>query len=417
MRTADRTQGIIDRLAGAENYDAIKWILQSGVTTNYTESVVDAKIKANCDFQGRAGLTAKVERVAVGKTCKWCQDVAGEYVYPNVPADVWRRHERCNCIIKYTAATGRVDTLQGSGSTWFITESTDPEAIKNRKNFIGVITEPKPADEIPPNRFAQKIGMDNYKTMQDMVAASDNEAVRVMWEKNVDGVRVASLNTKRAYADYQGIHIDIVGDVKGNSYESPFQVIFHESGHDIDRRNRGKGNGPGLFLSTTYEDEKFKKAIQEDVAAWVDEKAAILKPLFKAEDWPALVDLGVITPGEYEYFLENGRWSYWVNGGKPPKYKKAYAYKLVEKEITSYPLSARGDLSDIVEGATRAKVRGGIGHGVSYWSDSEALATEAFAEFTDSTLANPESLELLHKHLPNATKVYQEIVEVIANEL
>lgn len=143
MRTADRTQGIIDRLAGAENYDAIKWILQSGVTTNYTESVVDAKIKANCDFQGRAGLTAKVERVAVGKTCKWCQDVAGEYVYPNVPADVWRRHERCNCIIKYTAATGRVGTLQGSGPTWFITESTDPEAIKNRANFAGAIMEPK----------------------------------------------------------------------------------------------------------------------------------------------------------------------------------------------------------------------------------------------------------------------------------
>ena len=146
MRTADRTQGIIDRLAGAENYDAIKWILQSGVTTNYTESVVDAKIKANCDFQGRAGLTAKVERVAVGKTCKWCQDVAGEYVYPNVPADVWRRHERCNCIIKYTAATGREDRLRGSGSTWFITDSTDPEAIKTRKNFIGVITEPTPAE-------------------------------------------------------------------------------------------------------------------------------------------------------------------------------------------------------------------------------------------------------------------------------
>lgn len=143
MRTADRTQGIIDRLAGAENYDAIKWILQSGVTTNYTESVVDAKIKANYDFQGRAGLTAKVERVAVGKTCQWCQDVAGKYVYPDVPADVWRRHERCNCIIKYTAATGRVDTLQEAGSTWFITESTDPEAVKNRANFAGAIMEPK----------------------------------------------------------------------------------------------------------------------------------------------------------------------------------------------------------------------------------------------------------------------------------
>lgn len=89
----------------------------------------------------------------------------------------------------------------------------------------------------------------------------------------------------------------------------------------------------------------------------------------------------------------------------------------MEKEIRSYPLIARGDLSDIVEGATRAKVSGGIGHGASYWRDAGSLATEAFAEFTDSTFSNPESLELLHKHLPGAAKVYQEMVEVLANEL
>lgn len=156
MRTADRTQGIIDRLAGAENYDAIKWILQSGVTTNYTESVVDAKIKANCDFQGRAGLTAKVERVAVGKTCQWCQDVAGKYVYPDVPADVWRRHDNCNCIIKYTARNGRVDMLQGQrtirangepGSTnaWDIVTTTNPEEIAARRNFVGAGSTPAEA--------------------------------------------------------------------------------------------------------------------------------------------------------------------------------------------------------------------------------------------------------------------------------
>lgn len=139
----DRTQGIIDRLAGAESYDDIKWILKSGVLTNYTESVVDAKIKANYEFQGRAGLWPSVERIPVGKTCEWCQGVAGKYEGPNVPRDVWRRHDNCNCIIKYTAESGRVDTLQGSGTTWFITESTDPEAVKNRANFAGAIMEPK----------------------------------------------------------------------------------------------------------------------------------------------------------------------------------------------------------------------------------------------------------------------------------
>jgi len=134
----DRTQGIIDRLAGAESYDDIKWILKSGVLTNYTESVVDAKIKANYEFQGRAGLWPSVERIAVGKTCEWCQSVAGKYEGPQVPRDVWRRHDRCNCIIKYTAATGRVDTMRGGGSTWYIVDSTNPAAVANRANYFPI---------------------------------------------------------------------------------------------------------------------------------------------------------------------------------------------------------------------------------------------------------------------------------------
>lgn len=139
----DRTQGIIDRLAGAESYDDIKWILKSGVLTNYTESVVDAKIKANYEFQGRAGLWPSVERIPVGKTCEWCQGVAGKYEGPNVPRDVWRRHDNCNCIIKYTANTGRIDTLRGGGdSTWYIIDSTDPAAVQHRANYAGVVQTP-----------------------------------------------------------------------------------------------------------------------------------------------------------------------------------------------------------------------------------------------------------------------------------
>lgn len=139
----DRTQGIIDRLAGAESYDDIKWILKSGVLTNYTESVVDAKIKANYEFQGRAGLWPSVERIAVGKTCEWCQGVAGKYEGPQVPRDVWRRHDNCNCIIKYTASTGRVDTLRGRTKTWELTETTDPNEIQTRRAVAANIKDPK----------------------------------------------------------------------------------------------------------------------------------------------------------------------------------------------------------------------------------------------------------------------------------
>lgn len=102
-------------------------------------------------------------------------------------------------------------------------------------------------------------------------------------------------------------------------------------------------------------------------------------------------------------------------------YRKAYAYKALENEIRAYNSYARADLSDILEGATGAKVQCGYGHGAKYWKDrtiggiSDGLATEAFAEMTDSTFANPESLELIKKYLPKSYKVYEEMLEVIIN--
>lgn len=159
----DRTQGIIDRLAGAESYDDIKWILKSGVLTNYTESVVDAKIKANYEFQGRAGLYAQVDRVTVGKTCRWCRDLAGTYVYPDVPPDVWRRHDNCNCVIRYTSRAGRVDILEGdTGHGWDIVESSNPEEIQRRKNYTGAGT----TSETRKTLQEKLMGM-NYQNMRD----------------------------------------------------------------------------------------------------------------------------------------------------------------------------------------------------------------------------------------------------------
>ena len=53
-----------------------------------------------------------------------------------------------------------------------------------------------------------------------------------------------------------------------------------------------------------------------------------------------------------------------------PKYKKAYAYSSVQKEVkASGSKIAISDLSDILEGATGAKIQCGFGHGAKYWKD------------------------------------------------
>ena len=88
----------------------------------------------------------------------------------------------------------------------------------------------------------------------------------------------------------------------------------------------------------------------------------------------------------------------------------------MQKEIEALPMLSKADLSDILEGATGAKIKCGFGHGAKYWKDrtfggvQSGLATEAFAEMVDSTMACPESLETIKKYLPKSYAVFSEML-------
>lgn len=102
----DRIEGFINKLSDADNFDDVAWVLRDPVV-NYSQSVVESVLKANVDFQGKAGLRPKIIRKAERKCCKWCNSLAGEYDYPDVPDDVYRRHRNCRCTVEYDPGTGR----------------------------------------------------------------------------------------------------------------------------------------------------------------------------------------------------------------------------------------------------------------------------------------------------------------------
>lgn len=102
----DRIDGIINRFASEEDFEKIKWLLDEPIVT-FSQSIVDEIIKANVDFQAKAGLQAKITRKVVGKACKWCRDLAGIYDYHELPDDIYRRHERCRCTVDYNPGDGR----------------------------------------------------------------------------------------------------------------------------------------------------------------------------------------------------------------------------------------------------------------------------------------------------------------------
>lgn len=102
----DRIDGLVNRLASEAVFDDVAWLLQEPIV-NFTQSIVDDSIKVNAEFHEKAGLRPKIVRTSVGKCCKWCQSIAGSYDYPNVPHDVYRRHQNCRCTVNFKPGDGR----------------------------------------------------------------------------------------------------------------------------------------------------------------------------------------------------------------------------------------------------------------------------------------------------------------------
>lgn len=45
--------------------------------------------------------TPKITRTIAGNCCAWCRSLVGDYLYPDVPRNVYRRHNYCKCKVDY----------------------------------------------------------------------------------------------------------------------------------------------------------------------------------------------------------------------------------------------------------------------------------------------------------------------------
>lgn len=130
----DRTQGILNRASEAEKFSGVRWILGDGVITNYMQSFVDETMKRNAEFQSRAGVSPKIVRKSPTKCCPWCDALVGTYNYPDdVPDDVYRRHDNCNCIVEFYPGDGRKQSVWDSPNKW---EPAEPEVLKERRKVF-----------------------------------------------------------------------------------------------------------------------------------------------------------------------------------------------------------------------------------------------------------------------------------------
>lgn len=106
----DRIDGIVNRISSEDNFSNVSWILKDPIK-NFSINIVDDSIKENVEFHAKSGMKPKIVRKLSGNCCDWCRSLAGTYVYPNVPDDVYRRHNNCRCTVDYYPGDGKVQNV------------------------------------------------------------------------------------------------------------------------------------------------------------------------------------------------------------------------------------------------------------------------------------------------------------------
>lgn len=132
--------GIVNMVSRDMPFEQAAWILQDPIVT-FSEHVVDETIRENVEFIGESGIATVITRTIDSGACKWCREVAGTYTYPNIPDDVYRRHDNCHCLVVsktdktkkviHTGKEGKRKYVKGKVSGKY--QLTEEERIKRLK--------------------------------------------------------------------------------------------------------------------------------------------------------------------------------------------------------------------------------------------------------------------------------------------
>jgi len=220
-------------------------------------------------------------------------------------------------------------------------------------------------------------------TIDDIVEGPGKE-IRDLWEKYKDGVLVddPDYDGFEAYynPDSEAVTVNIENCRSGGEIGTPYQVAFHEFGHNIDFKMNEKINGDNsMAYSESYKDGLLGKTAKDEAAAFIE---------------------------KYRLQMEQGM-------GRSVSAEEA-CEKISEELWEKIPGIERYDLSDIFEGATNGKINLGAGHGMGYW-EAHNNSTEIFAEIFSASVCNKGSLNAIKEYFPETYKVFKEIVRS-ANE-
>ena len=207
---------------------------------------------------------------------------------------------------------------------------------------------------------------DSFKTgMENTLKKSKHTNARDIYAKYQNELKCVDGNYRKGayfFSGDGGIHFEETSAAAGSRYQKPYQVAFHEFGHNIDWLIGGK-NAFEYASNKVYNGNRLKNIIKSDYLAF--KKASGQK---KNDDLIAML------------------------------------------KAENMPLTECGNISDILEYCTNKSYPLGIGHGVKYHKRDGATEREFFAEVLDSAASNEEAFLQMQRIFPNAVKMVFDII-------
>lgn len=264
------------------------------------------------------------------------------------------------------------------------------------------------------------VGKENYENFIEHLNGIENERVKQLINSLGDQLEFAPVKKNgQSFAKRNLIHLK-EADFSGYDAKNYMEVVYHEIGHALDYLGLEKLKGVDKFQVGTKKVKILRKT--SEIADYVFHASGLpdynLKEIFERDLWehingdlPMFADLGPKPRKKalkQEWEDERSR-VYRTNLSNSGKFTTEY------KEKYSANKKAYSALSDMTDSMDFVSNFGGF-HGKDYWKKTGMAETEFFAHMTEMA-ANKESEKVMREMFPEATKVWEKMVDDILEKV